>query len=210
MSRAPRPAPGTAGRVPATGGSVRCGDRRSRCRPPCCPTTPSTSRPSASTGTGSTPTCRFLLDRYLPDPDDRTLRRGARRPLRPAGRAAPSPPGPRRPTPTARSLHRYDRWGTRGGRGGPPPDLAREQGRPGAPRLRRPLRPRRAARARRGHRLPGLPGVPGRDGDLLRAGHDRRRGRHRRALRAGVGARRAAGPAHQPRPRDRAGRAGCS
>ena len=44
---------------------------------------------------GSIPISRFLLDRYLPDPDDRTLRRGARRAPTARWSARPWPPGPR-------------------------------------------------------------------------------------------------------------------
>ena len=85
-----------------------------------------------------------------------------------------------------------------------------EQGRPGAQRLRQPGGAGGAARAGRGDGLDLLPRVPGRDGDLLRAGHDLGRRRHRRALRPRRRARRPLWAACAASTPTRRGRAGCS
>ena len=137
---------------------------------PCSPTTPSTSRPSASTGTRSTRTCRFLLDRYLPDPADRAF---AEEHVAAYGTLVGQAIAPRAEETDKHGpvLRRYDRWGydvdrwstTRPGRENKA-DLVRNGF--------VSLEPRRPPGPGRGHRLHLLSGLPGRDGHLLRAGHD--------------------------------------
>ena len=87
-------------------------------------------------------------------------------------------------------LERFDRYGVEVDHVVHHPTLDRLQGRPRAPRVHEPRDLCRASRAGRRHGVPGVPGVPGRDGPVLRARDDGRRGRRGGALRAAGGARR--------------------